>query len=495
MGTDPYSLLTGLAVIFWISFFLIIVVGWHWFVFVGWWLWILKREKSVLERRVQTVYSSGHLGFVTTPEPRRLVWSDLFSVGTGLACGVPILATIIGGIAIPFIIDAETSSDEQHRAYGILFYSYDFRLVLTWILTSLISFVGVIWWWRELRRNSVIHASIYALTYWIILRMLLILPEIYTDDLIRRVYYEQIAVLGGESVLVGSLILALIAVTLAVYYGYKSSEHGLLPWICIVFVLPFITMIWIISSLSGFYAANIFVSSILSLAFLGLGIATVCSDDMYMTPLHIKRSLADKSIHRIEIKWILGRIFVLMMIAMVLAVALAWRLFMSHIGLHWAVVALVTAAAYFLTTQIQARKDVLAWSSLVCLGAIIIVLFPDLEYWITDYEISLKELQAMALRWPYSSMAVVGMLGLVCSLIFDIWHSGRAFMVGLTWPMLLIFTLSKPAFVSAPAQVDLLHWVDPMLTLAVVFAIMVVVFGPDVSEELVTKAADSEDAR
>ncbi len=90
---------------------------------------------------------------------------------------------------------------------------------------------------------------------------------------------------------------------------------------------------------------------------------------------------------------------------------------------------------------------------------------------------------------------MVGLLGLVCSLIFDIWHSGRAFMVGLTWPVLLIFTLSKPAFVSAPAPVDLLHWVDPMLTLAVVFAIMVVVFGPDVSEELVAKVADSEDAR
>lgn len=137
----------------------------------------------------------------------------------------------------------------------------------------------------------------------------------------------------------------------------------------------------------------------------------------------------------------------------------------------------MSIGAYVLVARMYGHEDALNWASLLCSATVTIVMFPDEVYWSSRSPYTIIDRQADSLTL-FGHAAIAGGVALGVSHLFDIWHAMRALMVSLIWPMLLLFTMSKPGLVVPPAQFNVLYWIDPMMTLTLVFVIMAVVFGP-----------------
>lgn len=466
-----------IVAIYALSFFLLGYVVSHAIIFIVWYLWLSNKRASLLQGQVASVYSSGHLGFESDLRFRKIKLRDFVSVKTILSCGLPVVVSL--GINLMLAqVDVPRDLDSP---YSLSVSTGGGLISLVWTLTWMVSTIGAVCWWNRLKESRVINAGVYPLGYWVLFQVFWLLQSVLIEHPYLGIYYDHIAVLGGTPVLTASMALAIVATVAALFHGYRSSGNTLRPWVWIGFSLPYIVITSIMISLGGDpidYATHIYSSdAVFSFTYLGFGIATVEILGRYASPSYIVQSLSKRSFTSIDVGLIIKRGVLAGIVAAGSGIALIWRLFVPMNELHWVLVAMLSIGAYVLVARMYGHDDALNWASLLCLAAITIVMFPDEVYWSSRSPYTIVDRQATSLNL-FGYMAIVGGVALGASHLFDIWHSMRAFMVSLMWPMLLLFTMSKPGLVAPPAQFNVLYWVDPMMTLLIVFLIMAVVFAP-----------------
>ena len=450
----------------------------HVTIFFVWYAWLSSKRASLLQGQVASVYSSGHLGFESDLKFRKIKLRDFVSVKTILSCGLPVVVSLginlmLAQLDVPIDLDDPYSLPSSFGG-GLL----SFIWFLIWIVPT----IGAVCWWNHLKESRVINAGVYPLGYWVLFQVFWLLQSVLIEHPLMAIDYDHIAVLGGLPALIASMILASLAVTSAMFYAYRSGST-VWVWFWVALTLPYIAMMLIMTSLgvstTGLeYGTHIYTSNATFLfTYLGFGIATVEILGRYASPSYIVQSLSKRSFTSIDVGLIIKRGALVGIVAAGSGIALIWRLFVPMNELHWVLVVMLSIGAYVLVARMYGHDDALNWASLLCLATITIVMFPDEVYWSSRSPYTIIDRQATSLNL-FGYMAIVGGVALGASHLFDIWHSMRAFMVSLIWPMLLLFTMSKPGLVAPPGQFNVLYWVDPMMTLALVFLIMAVVFGP-----------------
>lgn len=450
----------------------------HVTIFCVWYAWLSNKRASLLQGQVASVYSSGHLGFESDLKFRKIELRDFVSVKTILSCGLPV-AVSLGINLLLAQLDVPRDSDDDYSlpsSFGGGLLSF------IWFLVWIVPTIGVVCWWNRLKESRVINAGVYPLGYWVLFQVFWLLQSVLIEHPLMVIDYDHIAVLGGLPALIALMVLASLAVTTAAFHAYRSGST-VWVWFWIALTLPYIAMMLIMTSLgvstTGLeYGTHIYTSNATFLfTYLGFGIATVEILGRYASPSYIVQSLSKRSFTSINVRLIIKNGVLAGVVVAGSGIALSWRLFAPMNELHWVLVALLSIGAYVLVARMYGHEDALNWASLLCLATVTIVMFPDEVYWSSRSPYTIIDRQADSLTL-FGHAAIAGGVALGVSHLFDIWHAMRALMVSLIWPMLLLFTMSKPGLVVPPAQFNVLYWIDPMMTLTLVFVIMAVVFGP-----------------
>ncbi len=358
------------------------------------------------------------------------------------------------------------------------------------IVSTSISWSMVILWWstiayaiwsQMLRTCGIRHAALYAVSAWVLGRVIWWLPQVILDHPLLFFYSDRLTMFGGETGIVVTSLFAAIGAGSAIYLAYHDKPH-LLIWGSLMFAAPFVAMSMVIITTSDAtpWEQTVMLGDTCALGILGfvffLRSATMrdqISGDQCQVSLLQKLRRTD----------FIEPFLVASCTLIVVAARAIWIFWhephaMIRLTTNWLVVVLVSVSVLVLCNLFGEKRRAVQWMALMCLLSIAIVTYLDWSYFDSiNYSDYVRNIESLSLFSPKAPLVFILMfIALLISLSIDIWHNVRPFLIGAMFPALLMFSLAKPAFTEPSDVFDLLLWFEPTIVLIVVFGIMFGVF-------------------
>lgn len=177
--------------------------------------------------------------------PQRIRLSNLLWIWSLLLWVLPLIAAVIAPIFLEIYVESDIRTFirsefdyEQPGRYRSL--EVDFA-VLPFLLIGLWTTISYAIWSQMLRTCRIRHAITYAISAWIIARVIWWLPQYALDSPLTHIYADRTPIFGSDAGIVTTAVLAAIAVAGAIYAAY-TDKPAIMRWALLALAAPFIAM-------------------------------------------------------------------------------------------------------------------------------------------------------------------------------------------------------------------------------------------------------------